>query len=141
MRLFADTSALLKRYLDEPGREQVLDALEAAEALVVSDLLVVEAHSALARRHRTGDLADEDYEGLCEDLLEDLEDIECVPVSLEILTRAVGLVERHPLRALDALQLASALESNVDSFLCADRTLAAVAALEGGLVVIGPPPR
>jgi len=124
MRVFADTSALLKRYVAEPGTDEVNEVLGRTTELVVGCLTVVEAISALSRRGRAEELTEEDLWGARADLLEDLADAEWVPVDAE-------LVERRRLRTLDALQLGSALVSRPALFLCADRALARAAVAEG----------
>jgi len=131
MRVFADTSALLKRYVAEPGTDEVSDVLGRTTELVVGCLTVVEAISALSRRGRAEELTEEDLWGARADLLEDLADAEWVPVDAELVATAVELVERRRLRTLDALQLGSALVSRPALFLCADRALARAAVAEG----------
>ena len=137
MRVFADTSALLKRYVEEQGTEAVEQILQRASDLIVSALTLVEAMSALRRRNVAGELATKDYQSVREDLLVDLADMEWVPIDERTLTAAVHLVEVRGLRTLDSLQLACALASAPDLFLCADRVLLAAAAREG-LSVLDP---
>lgn len=127
MILFADTSALLKRYIAEDGTDAVNAALLAADRLVISALTVVEATSGLVRRLAAGDLSEAEYHGMRADLLEDLTDADAIPVDLETLASAQRLVERHRLRTLDSLQLAAALACAPDLFLCADQRLLAAA--------------
>jgi uncharacterized protein len=136
MRIFADTSALLKLYLDEAGSDAVFSALAAASELAVSSIVVVEAHSALVRRCNAGEIAAEDYEPIREYLLEDLGNAWRVEVDDVLLTNAISAVERHNLRALDAIQLASALRCRPALFLSADSRLAEAARREGLEVLI-----
>jgi predicted nucleic acid-binding protein len=85
---FADTSALLKLYLPEVGTTWLL--LQDLTALGVSSLVVLEVRSALARRQHEGSLSPRATEQIWK-------------------TFARG-ANQIPLRTLDALQLASALE-------------------------------
>ena len=140
MKIFADTSALLKRYVREDGTDGVNRSLAGATALAVSAVFLVEAFSALSRRRIAGELDAHDYAGIRSELLEDLCDIEVVPLDDETLALAVALVERRSLRTLDSLPLACALVAASDGFLCADRKLLAAAAAEG-LVVVDPTQR
>jgi uncharacterized protein len=52
--LYPDTSALVKLYAEEPGREEVQDAVREARIVAVSEIGYAEACSALARREREG---------------------------------------------------------------------------------------
>lgn len=131
MKVFADTSALLERYVREEDTDQVNELLQQASTLAVSAIAVVEATSALRRRRRAGDLDAGACETIRTRLLEELEDMEWVALDEPTIGRAALLVERHDLRTIDAIQLASALASSADLFLCADRLLLAAAALEG----------
>jgi uncharacterized protein len=135
MRVFADTSALLKRYLREEGTGRVHEALQAATSLVVAEIMEVEARSALARRLRAGDLDPQDYTSIIDEITLDLEDMIIVPLDRNVIDQALLGVERHHLRALDALQLGSAVVSQAGVVLCADQALAAAARAEGVEVV------
>jgi len=60
---YLDTSALVKRYVNEVGSEQI-DALMSVEPLAVSALVRVEVASVLARRMREGTLTQEQRDRL-----------------------------------------------------------------------------
>jgi predicted nucleic acid-binding protein len=67
-----------------------------------------------------------------------------VTFSAEVEARALALLGRHPLRALDALQLGCAqglaprrATDTLPEFVCCDRRLAEAAAAEGFSLVIG----
>ena len=60
MTVFADTSAVVKRYAEESGSEQV----RGQGTVVVSALARVEVVAALWRKHRMGELTVEDDEDL-----------------------------------------------------------------------------
>ena len=147
MTTFCDASAILKRYVDEPGTE-VVDALD--ERLVVSDLSTVEVPSAIWRKQRSGELAAEDASVLVAAFDYDVRGgtyqpprYATVELRPEILTRAAELLPRHELRAADAIQLASAIAARAslefcDSFATFDHRLRVAAAAEGFTVV--PPP-
>lgn len=50
-RLFFDTSALVKRYYEEPGTETVDTLIEGESTVVISSLAVVETVSAFRRKY------------------------------------------------------------------------------------------
>lgn len=136
---FVDTSALVKRYVNEPGSTWVRSWIElpADNTIIASELVAVEVYSALARRRRDGTLDANAVSLLQNDLLGHIQS-EYVIITLEskILVRARRLIDQYPLRTLDAIQLATALYatslSNVALyFICADVNLLAAAAAEG----------
>jgi len=136
MIAYLDTSALVKLYVKETGSAAVRAACDRSEALATSRLSYVEAHAAAARRAREGDLSQKATARFAENLERDWQDYAIVEVSEVVCRLAVELAGRHPLRAADALQLASALflrESARQSilFLCFDERLVAAAKEEG----------
>lgn len=58
---FFDTSALVKRYHREKGTDVVDAAFDRADTRWISDLSVIEAYSAFARKVRTGEITEEDF--------------------------------------------------------------------------------
>ncbi len=97
MNLYLDSSALVKRYLEEPGSASVEAAMSDASAWIASQITFVEtlrvlAPEAIAARRARRDWSEFDVVGLSPGL--------CV--------RAVALAQAHRLKSLDAIQLASA---------------------------------
>ena len=104
---YFDTSAIIKRYVDEPGRRQVLQLLR-RHACVISAVLPVELQSALRRRASEGSLDGERVPEILKRFASDLAFWTVVAVSSEVLAAAEILVATHPLRALDAIHVSSA---------------------------------
>lgn len=104
---YFDTSALIKRYVDEPGRSQVLRLLRKSDC-VVSAVLPVEVRSALRRRVAEKTLEGRRVPGILRRLAADRAYWTIVEVSREVLAIAETLSAAHPLRALDAIHVASA---------------------------------
>jgi predicted nucleic acid-binding protein len=107
MRYF-DTSALAKRYVRERGSSKVRRLLS-SDIAATSRLSQVEIVSALMRRSREGALSEARRETVLSALDVDLSAMLVVEVSSAIVARANGLLRAHPLRAGDAIQLASCL--------------------------------
>lgn len=140
---YADSSVLVKRHLPELGSQWVLALTEpsAQHQITTARLSLVEAISAFNRRVREGSLAAADYPGVRDDFLTRCRQVyHLVPITNALLNRTRALLERHPLRAYDALHLASALIANDQAleaelpaliFLAADNRLLAAAQAEG----------
>ncbi len=135
MRVFFDTSALTKRYVEEVGSEQVRALCAEADALGVSVLVVPELISTLCRLVREGRLSLEDYQSFKSALQIDLADADLCDLSQTAFEQTVRCLENHPLRALDALHVGSALVYQPDLFVSADRRQAKAAGHEGLAVV------
>jgi predicted nucleic acid-binding protein len=108
---FLDTSALVKRYIDERGSEIVRRLFRSRRDLAVSRLAYVESCSAVARVCREGAISDDRRDEIFERLPNDLTHFaSVVEPSRRIYARAAELRRAHTLRAYDAMQLASCLE-------------------------------
>jgi len=142
---FLDTSGLVKHYHPEPGTPKV-DLLWANQGarLFISRLSVVETVSAFAAKVRTGVITATDFGLLRRRFFADLRYRR--PVTLRLLVRHFQEADRllqqhallHGLHALDAIQLAVALDlrrrGTLDEFVTADQVLLTVAPLEGFVV-------
>jgi predicted nucleic acid-binding protein len=106
--VYFDASALAKRYVREKGSLKVRRLLR-SDLLATSRYSAVEIASALARRTREGAISGEDGERALTALREDLTAMLVVELTPEVVTRAQVLLQRHSLRAGDAVQLASCL--------------------------------
>jgi predicted nucleic acid-binding protein len=109
---FLDTSALAKRYLTEKGSLRVRRLLEAkADVFYQTFLTPVELASALYRRLRERDITSEELAVMLRAYVtHSHEDYLLVPYSETLMERAITLLAHYALRALDAVQLASALD-------------------------------
>ena len=140
---YLDTSALIKRYVDEVGSDWLRATLDAQPlpSIVTVHLIIVEVTSALTRRMREGTLTPAEYvqvqnafrfDCLCE--------YEIVTAVGGVIDQANRLLERYPLRAYDAVHLATAVVANQRllannlaslTFLSADDRLNDAASAEG----------
>jgi hypothetical protein len=136
---YLDTSALVKLYVREPGTEQMLQLAGRASGntLAILSLARVEFRSALRRRERAGDVPHQAVDKALARVEGHLQNRYLVqPVTDAVIEQAMALLDRHPLRAYDAVQLAGclSLQSRVEqgpSFVCTDQDLLAAASKEG----------
>ncbi len=137
---YADSSVLVKRHVQEIGTEWAKSLLE-NNLIITAEMSIVEVYSALNRRVREGSITPEDYAHIMTDFSALCTiTYKLVQLSSPIIERTKLLLERYPLRAYDAVQLASALVIN-DAFLkqklpaliflSADQRLLSVAHHEG----------
>lgn len=108
MNLYLDTSALVKLYVAEEGRELVIEAVRNADRVATSTVAYAEARAAFARLKREGDLDEEGYRRVVESLEEGWEGYDRLTVSDVVARRAGDMAEKHALRGFDAIHLASA---------------------------------
>ncbi len=106
---FLDASALVKRYVAEAGRKEVLSAIQTGP-VAVCRISEAEIISALARRSREGSIDPRALERTVRAVRGDFLTLVVVEVTPAVIDRSVGLLLRYPLRAADSIQLAAALE-------------------------------
>jgi predicted nucleic acid-binding protein len=106
---YLDTSALVKRFVSEPGSSEIQSLLTEGEPVASATIAYVELYSGLTRRHREGGLSHGQYRLACRRVERDWMALVKVELGAEILSSARGLIQRHGLRAFDAIHLASAL--------------------------------
>lgn len=137
MKTFFDSSAFAKRYVEEAGSQAVDTLCMAATELALSIVCIPEIISALNRRVRERDLSHQQYEQVKEDLFEDIRDAEVVSLTPEVISTCTTILETSPVRAMDALHIACAVEWGAELFVSADKrqvTAARKAGLQTRLV-------
>ena len=92
MILYADTSSLVKRYVGEPHRDEVLTWFSAADAVATSRVAYPEIAAALGARQSRGDIAAVEVRGLVDMLFETWDDYLVVDLD-ELRAARVELLE------------------------------------------------
>lgn len=132
--LYADTSALVKLYVDEQGSAPMLELVHGASEVASSVLCWPETLATFARRQREGLLSTDERQRLADRFVDDHAALVSVALDGRVLELVQRLVVDHPLRSADAIHLASALflaEQGLDlRFACSDRPLLAAARAE-----------
>lgn len=103
MSMYVDSSALLKRYVDEPDSEAASELLRSDPELVTGRHTIVEVRRNLARLASERDLA-----RVKAAFREDLEAFAVVELDHVTCERAAEIAEQAGVRSLDALHLAAA---------------------------------
>lgn len=104
MKVYLDTSALLRLVLREPGG---LDSLRSAEALVSSEVIAVESHRTLDRLRLQGAITTDEAAARSRVVSDWLEAVDLVRLRAPVL-RLAGEPLVVPLGTLDAVHLATA---------------------------------
>ena len=130
---YLDTSALAKRYLNEPGSENFERFFQDQRQAAISRLTTVEFRCLLARRRRAGDLTRRIEEAAFRLFLDDVAGgyLQVHPLVDDHARTALALLKRldtHSLRTLDALHLAIASAIGAETLATADRIMARAAA-------------
>ena len=108
--IYLDSSALVKRYVSEPGSADVARAINRNPVIATSRITLVEVRAALAAARRAGRFRQRsDSDAISAAFSADWLSFIAVDVDAGICEAAAGLAERHALRGYDAVQLASAL--------------------------------
>jgi predicted nucleic acid-binding protein len=104
---YFDTSALIKRYVEELGRREVLELLRKSQC-VISAVLPVEVRGALRRRVADGSLDAKRVPTILKRFAADRPYWTVIDVSSEVLAVAEALSAAHLMPALDSIHVASA---------------------------------
>jgi uncharacterized protein len=109
VNLYAESSAVLAWLLDEAQSQDVLHLLIAAQAVVASDLTLIECDRVLLCAAALGELTEGEAADRRAHLTTAASQWHLLRISPEIVDRARQPFPGEPIRTLDAIHLASAL--------------------------------
>jgi len=133
--IYFDSSALVKRYTEEAGTDFVKSILATNGLITTSKLTYPEILSALMRKVRSGEIEKKTVHGIVDKFDKDWDHMLVLDFHNDLLPIVKNLIEKHPLKAADAIHLSSALwlklSSMVDvTFIASDSNLLKAAAAE-----------
>lgn len=134
MRVFFDSSAFVKRYIQEAGTEEILAWCDRATEIVLAGIALPEIISAFCRLRRESRIDNTQYRQLKTLLLADIEDAAICDLTPMVIARTIAALEASALRGMDAIHIGSALIMQADVFITADERQVE-AALRAGLRV------
>jgi predicted nucleic acid-binding protein len=112
---FMDSSALVKRYINETGSARVLDLFDPTlkNEVFVAAITGVEIVAAITRRARSGSISTTDAAAVCNQFRNDFQiEYQIIEITESIIISGMTLAETHGLRGYDAIQLAAGCTVN-----------------------------
>ena len=109
MILYLDTSALIKKYFQETGSDEVISRWKEADAIVTSSVAYAEALASIHRKKREVKFSRSIFERILHLFRRDWNSLIRVEVTDELNDWIDKMVSRYPLRGFNAIHLASAL--------------------------------
>jgi predicted nucleic acid-binding protein len=106
--VYADSSALAKRYISEPGSPLVEALLRGAEVVGTGLITRAEVSAAVARLVRTRSLQRQEGEAILNAFRKDWSELTAIQLTEAVVEEADHLAWEHGLRGYDAVHLASA---------------------------------
>lgn len=132
MTLYVDSSALLKRYVDEHDSDLADELMRSDPVLVTSRLTEVEV-----RRNLTRLLAGDELDRQRRTFSADLDAFAIVGLDATTMGTAARIAEQTLCRSLDSIHLGAALRAGAATTLLTFDTRQASAARQVGIAVIG----
>jgi predicted nucleic acid-binding protein len=141
--LYLDTSAIVKRYAAEKGSAWLQNLVNpsAGNTVLLSEITIAEFAAAISAKSRANTLSLADRTNIINlFLLHCNIEYQLTAANRNVVDDAVNLVQNHPLRGYDAVQLSTALNAKTllanagitdFIFITADKTLITAATAEG----------
>ncbi len=139
MIFFFDTSALIKRYVQEKGSNIVDNLMDSADEIFISAITRIESISAARRLLEERSITKSDFNVFKNNLTSDFPFFTVVDFSEFIEKSAIDLIEKHQIKTLDSIQLACclAVKEDIDHLVTSDVKLAKTAS-DVGIDTINP---
>ncbi len=131
-----DTSALVKKYFQEPGSKDVISLWKNAISIATSAVAYAETMASFYRKKRDTDIDESIFDTVIETFHRDWSSFICIEANNNLNEMIDKVVKQYSLRGFDSLHLASAVtlyNAIPEDFVfgCYDRKLANAAKLEG----------
>ena len=121
MKLYLDTSALVKKYImEEHGGERLSELLREASVVIVSPVTWIEIHHVFYRITREGHLDSRGLKKVLKDVAADYMYFHVAAFNNALEEKAIKILKSVPLRSQDAIQLSGAMTTESDLFCTSD---------------------
>lgn len=141
MIIYLDTSAIIKRYVVEPGSKVIKEvydnALDGKTTLSFSAWNIGEVFGVLKSYFNKGWLNRKMYETVLVSYIDEtlrlirLGLVKIIPVKISLIIGTWNLIDKYQIYEADALQLVSAKSVNAEQFLSGDKRLLEISKAEG----------
>lgn len=121
MQLFLDSSALAKKYIEEPATSTLLSYCKKAKSISISVICILEIISALNRLRRENKIDTEQYNKIKIEFLQDIDDFNVIEITPSVINISIACLEKGTIRSLDALHVGCAVSSGCNLFLTSDK--------------------
>ena len=121
MLVFFDTSAFVKRYINESGTDKVLEWCDKATEIGLSGIVLPEIISSFCRLRREERITGVQYQQLKSSLMADIEDAALCDLAPAVLAQSILSLENNVLRGMDAIHVGSAVVLKADVFVSSDK--------------------
>lgn len=109
MKVYFDTSGLIKKYLSETGSDNVIKMCSSAQALYSSRISYAEMMATLERKIREAKNLEKELRVRIEEFQIHWLSINLIDVNENLKSFLDSILSKHPLKGADAIHLASAL--------------------------------
>lgn len=130
MKIFADASTILKKYVLEAGSEDLDNLLEGVTDIAVSPTCLLEMYSALNRRIKEKALFSKDVNSIFSEIRKDFRYFSIILWTQRLEELGMEIIHKYDLRSLDAIVLSAGKLANSDLFITSDKLLYQVARKE-----------
>ena len=107
--IYLDTSALIKRYIQEQGSDELAQWIDSATLTGTATITYAEMSAALAKIERMQWVSSDEAHSAWQDFLEDYPFLVSIEITQAVVVLAGDLAWEHGLRGYDAVHLAAAL--------------------------------
>ncbi len=114
MNVYAESSALISWLFREPDAARVENIIDTADIVLTSDLALIECDRAIHRQIALGRLLADDGRRLAADLSSEATSWVVLEFTPQIISRARQPFPFEPIRSLDVLHVAWALQAKVE---------------------------
>ncbi len=139
MKVYFDTSALIKRYIHEPGSDNVDAIFNDTDEIYVSNITQLEAFSTFRRLKTEKAINEDEYIFLINEFKQDYQYFEKIIFDETVSSISRVIIDAYQLKTLDSIQLGSALcfKNSISLFAACDKKLLR-AAREENIHIVDP---
>lgn len=121
MKIYLDTSALIKNYIEESGSDAITNIMHEADNIYVSYITRIECISTFRRILRENNITAAEYKELKDELLHDVKYFTEIE-NKTAFDNCEEVIDKYQLKTLDSIQLSSAIyiKDDLDIFICCD---------------------